>query len=593
MNVNHLLSKWKNWVISQVSSIQFHIALSFSILILVIIAIVGMVSYQKFSTTLEQNAEEYNYQIINQVKENIDFNIQHMDNISSTIQSNANLQQYLSNPSLDPEQKKMAEEKIGSFLQMLVHIRNDIVSIFILNGQGDWINSDPSQTKKENVDLNLMDWYSKAKQAHGQSVVTSSHVNTLYNNPRWVVSMSRELYGDSKGVLLIDLNYNTIQQICQKVHLGKDGYIFIVDSQGQIVYHPKQALIYNKLAQEKIDEVMKAKSQSFVLEENGEKKLYTITQSNVTGWRIVSATTLSEIILDGKESRNFIFIVMMVGIYLAIFIAFIISKKISKPIKILELSMKEVEKGNFDNSLPTISANNEIGRLSKTFKIMTIRVKELMEQIVNEQKVIRKSEMKALQSQINPHFLYNTLDSIIWMVEGGENQEVIEMTSSLAKLFRISLNKGEEVISLAYEIEHVKHYLTIQKIRYKNKFDFIIDVEEEIYSYHTIKLILQPLVENAIYHGIKNLPGKGLIKILGWKESDRIVLQVFDNGIGMSKPNMDGEKKGSGIGLKNVCERLRIYYGELYGLSIESGNGEGTMITITIPLEWDQNNKMS
>ncbi|MEG2957551.1 MAG: sensor histidine kinase, partial [Christensenellaceae bacterium] len=212
-------------------------------------------------------------------------------------------------------------------------------------------------------------------------------------------------------------------------------------------------------------------------------------------------------------------------------------------------------------------------------------IHELMLRIKSEERQKRKAELNFLQAQINPHFLYNTLDSIVWMAETN-HKDVVKMTESLAKLFRLSLSKGKEIIKIRDEVSHVENYLIIQKMRYTNKFDFKIDVEEQILDMQTLKLILQPLVENAIYHGIKNTRHKGNILIKGRLVMDNVLLQVMDDGAGIehTKAAMllsDDNKKG--IGIKNVDERIKLYYGEQYGLEINSERDIGTVVDIWIP----------
>jgi two-component system sensor histidine kinase YesM len=263
-----------------------------------------------------------------------------------------------------------------------------------------------------------------------------------------------------------------------------------------------------------------------------------------------------------------------------------------------------VEQGNF-NVRATIGTHNEIGELSKTFNIMLSEIQKLVQRVTEQQELKRKSELKALQMQINPHFLYNTLDSIIWMAEGGKQQEVIAMSSSLARLFRLSISKNKEIIDIASEVEHVRNYLTIQKIRYKDKMDYRIEVPDEIKRYKTVKIILQPLVENAIYHGIKNKEGTGLIVIYGRKTNEGVELIVQDDGVGMSaealqqlKDTIAGNGKKSvttigessnplsshsGLGVHNVDERIKLYFGNSYGLEYESKEDFGTVVRIKLP----------
>ena len=252
--------------------------------------------------------------------------------------------------------------------------------------------------------------------------------------------------------------------------------------------------------------------------------------------------------------------------------------------------MKEVERGNLENTAVAIYSNNELGSLGNSFNLMTARIRELMAQNIYEQEEKRKSELKALRSQINPHFLYNTLDSIIWMAEGGRNREVVRMTSALAKLLRQSISNDNERIPLEKEVDYAGSYLTIQKMRYKDKLEYEIDVAEDIRKEEIINLILQPLVENSIYHGIKYKGSKGLIRIVGYGEGEKVILKVIDNGIGMDEKTLKGifdiSKKcegKQGVGVHNVQTRISLYYGAGYGLHFESTLGEGTAAIITIP----------
>lgn len=225
---------------------------------------------------------------------------------------------------------------------------------------------------------------------------------------------------------------------------------------------------------------------------------------------------------------------------------------------------------------------------------MTDKIQKLMEENTWEQEEKRKNELKALQSQINPHFLYNTLDSIIWMAESGKDQEVVLMTSALGKLLRQSISNEAEKVSIETEISYTRSYLTIQKMRYKDQLEYEIDIDEDIMKKEIVKLVIQPLVENSIYHGIKYLDGKGMIWITGGIVGDDIVLSVRDNGVGIGKDTItkifegEMEKKSEGrnrnhVGIYNVHNRLQLHYGKKYGLSYRSAPGLGTTVFITIP----------
>ena len=224
---------------------------------------------------------------------------------------------------------------------------------------------------------------------------------------------------------------------------------------------------------------------------------------------------------------------------------------------------------------------------------MVKEIETLVEDIHKEQENLKDAELRLLQEQINPHFLYNTLDAILWMTEAGENQKAIQIIQELSSFFRISLSKGQSEITISNEREHVKSYLEIQRYRYQDILDYEIDFDEGILEYHIQKLTLQPIVENALYHGIKNKRGKGMIRVLGKEENDSIVFSIIDDGIGMKPEELERlrsliaghitDDDQSGYGMANVEKRLEMLYGEEYGMSVESEYGEGTKVLVRIP----------
>lgn len=576
-------------------SIQSSIAVAFSCLIVITIFVMSVLSYNIVEDIVGSNSRDYSYQLIEQVNTNIESYITYMENISQMVLENYDVREYLGSsgtPKSTPDD--ILEQRISGYFRSIINARSDISSIMVFGTNGNFISN------RRNIKLNSsnkpenQDWYKKAVGAGGKPVISSSHVqNVIENEYRWVVTLSRELSennGENRlGVFLVDLNYSVINNMCNKIELGEKGYIFIIDRNGNIVYHPQQQLIYSNTKTEMIDQVLKSTSSNFIAGEGKERKMYTIKESANTGWKIIGVNYADELVSNKKEIQKF-FLTGGLGFFLiTILLSLFISSRISRPVKTLEASMKKAEKGDFDIKV-NIENANEIGELSKTFNIMIEKIKELMLQNNKEQELKRKNELKALQAQINPHFLYNTLDSIVWMAESKKSEEVVLMTSALAKLFRTSISKGEEVISINNEIEHIKNYLIIQKIRYKNKLDFEIDVEDEIMHYKVLKIILQPLAENSIYHGIKNKDGIGIITIKGRKIQDKILLQVIDNGTGMTPAEIDkvfnkkGRQSGSGIGVYNVNQRIKLYFGDEYGLSYESELDKGTIVSVWLPV---------
>lgn len=282
-------------------------------------------------------------------------------------------------------------------------------------------------------------------------------------------------------------------------------------------------------------------------------------------------------------------LVMICGVLVAVFLlGLAFSELFSSPVRKLATAMRGFEKNTEDFVFVPVKGTTEIATLSHSFGHMVVRIQKLMEQVRQEEISLRKTELKALQAQINPHFLYNTLDAIAWMCEEGKNEDAKEMVTSLARLFRISISKGHELIPIEKEVEHAKSYLKIEKYRYKNQFTYSFDVQEECLPYLCNKITLQPIIENAIYHGVNQMIDEGEIWIRIYKDSGDIVFQIEDNGVGMSEEQCleilnrePGDR--TGIGIKNVNDRIKIYFGESYGLSIVSEPDEGTCVTICVP----------
>lgn len=575
-------------------SMQTNMVLAFVLLILLMVLFLNVVSYYLSQDAAQENAKSYATQLVKQVNNNIKAYVNSMQYISDLVDGNPYVQQYLY-PGKYGSREEEARDRaaVAEFLESIAVSRDDISSVSLFGYDGKFVTGHRDLELNPFIDIPSLRWYQDAREADGAYIISPSHVQPAFKDRYpWVVSLSMELKnrtdGTELGIFLIDLNFSVMNDMLQDIQLGQRGYLFIVDSDGKIVYHPQQQLIYSNLKTEKIAEVLEIGNGTFTSDEGNQRKMYSVQESGF-GWKIVGVSYINELVGNQDEMRLSFFVLGLVCIMLAIAISVLLSQRISQPLKRLQEYMREVEKGNFDIQVP-VSATIEIGRLARAFNIMVGRIKELMAQVVKDQELKRKSEISALQAQINPHFLYNTLDSIIWMAESNKSQEVVLMTSALAKLFRASISSGEELVTLEMELEHITNYLKIQKMRYKNKLDFHIDVSDSIKPYKTIKLILQPIVENAIYHGIKLKRGPGLVKISAKETDQDIELIVEDNGKGIEPgklaelltPPKDGHE-GRGVGVSNVHGRLQLYYGPQYGLAYRSVPGEGTAVSIRFP----------
>lgn len=597
------------------SSISIKKSIMYSFLVLVISAVLAFlaVSLPSTSHAVIRNSIYYGQQVNDMINDEIDSYIAYMENISTMVAEDEDVPRYLFYSLYDGEERDKIlgnsnysavydidrdslHTRIVDRFRTIMKSWTDIVNIGIFYDTENYIFNDGMDKMNVNVVPEELAWVRETKCSADGMSLTSSHVQNLVDNDyRWVITISRVIRNpytnERQGLFFIDLNYETISNLCEKNVTGEHGYVFILDRDGNIIYHPKQQLLYSGLIEENIEQVLACEEDYFITDTK-DGCLYTMSVSEKTGWTVVGVSYLEEMLEMRRWITGVFFLTAAVLIVVAIIFSNLLAERITLPILKLRESMWEVEKGNFANASVEITQHNEIGSLGKSFNIMTEKIQELMEQNIEEQRQKRKIELRALQSQINPHFLYNTLDSIIWMAESGENAEVVKMTSSLAKMMRQSFNNKEEIVTLESEIEHVKSYLMIQKMRYLDKLNFRIEMEREIALNSIVKLVLQPIAENAIYHGIRYKEGMGTIVISAKAVGEELHITVEDDGVGMDSGQLahifDEHKvnyNSNGIGVYNVQRRLKLYYGNGYGMSYESEKNRGTRVTIRIPKE--------
>lgn len=581
-------------MIKKFKSIQSVIFAVLSVLLLGAVIIITVISLSYTRQSVFENSSLYTQTIIQQMNQNIDSYIDYMENTSYLVSSNEDVQKYLFGDTADPE----ARDRILSQFETILDSRSDILNLGIIAENGRMLINNGQHLTNQDLDIHSQEWYTNALEGRESVYLTSSHVQHIISGERpWVITLSRGIRNkemgtgqEKEGVFFIDLNYSAISELCDQSMVGNQGYAFIVDADGNIVYHPQQQQLYNELQTENIDLVMNAGSDIVIWGDGINKKMYSISRSEKTGWTVVDCVRVEELLRRSNEAQSIYVLVAMGLMAVALFFSRFVAKSITLPIQRLCDSMERVQEGDFSVSDIVVDSENEIGSLTKSFNVMTQRIHELMAQNIREQEAKRKSELKALQSQINPHFLYNTLDSIIWMAEGKKNEEVVLMTASLARLLRQSISNEDELVSIGQEIEYARGYLTIQKMRYKDKLEFRIEVEPSILNIRLIKLVLQPVIENAIYHGLKYKESRGLLLVKGFMKNGNAVLQVIDDGVGMDQETLDHiyerhkvDYHSNGVGIYNVQKRLQLYYGNEYGIVYESKPGEGTTATITIP----------
>ena len=589
---------------SKFKSIQSSIFCAVSILVLSAVLVVTVVSLRYTNSSIYENSVMYTQTIIKQLNQNIDSYISYMDNIASVIAQSGDAYKYLyrekgygaTKDENYSEYRQRLVEQFKTILKGRADIRN--IGIVREDKNSPSLFDNGLSVRNTYVDLNTQPWYADAVGKYDRYNLTSSHVQNVIKGERpWVITLSRGIrnYTGTEaedGVVFLDLNYSAISELCAQSSMGDKGYVFILDQNGNIVYHPQQQQLYNELQTENISLVMNAKSDIVTVGKGDDEKIYALSHSDITGWTIVGCMNMSELLRNSRQTRS-IYVLVAVGlIIVALLISSLIARNITLPIQKLRDSMKSVQKGNFDIEDIEVISDNEIGSLTRSFNVMTHRIRELMEQNVKEQEQKRKIELKALQSQINPHFLYNTMDMINWQALQGHTNEVSTAVQNLSRFYKLTLSRKKGISTIECEEEHVSIYITLQNMRYHDSIDFISDIPDELMEYQIPKLTLQPVVENAILHGILEKESKsGTIVLTGWLEESDIVILISDDGVGISPEKLQTILSGTGqsssggtnIAIYNTHRRLQILYGQKYGLSYTSISGQGTEVQIRIP----------
>ncbi len=575
----------------QETSIRYTIFVYFTVTALVMILLIGISLYGRLEAQLTATIREENQAVISQVSMSVDSYLRTIMKLSDSLYYGV-----IKNADLSTE-----AEVVNSEITLLYDNNKDSVSnIALLSKKGEILSAVPAARLKTGMDVTGEEWFKNSLERPENFHFSMPHVQYIFDNSenqyRWVISLSRAVeitQGTStdQGVLLIDIAYGSLKQLLDNVAMGNQGYLYLVSSGGELIYHPKMQLIDAGLARENTAAAYDYRGGSYREAYEGKQRDVVVKLVGYTGWKIIGVTPEQGFSLNNLKTRLFMVFVVAFFLFLLALVNSYISSRITAPIQELEKSVNALEEGALDTEV-YMGGSYEIRHLGRSIGDMAKRIQALMEDIVAEHESKRKSEFDTLQSQINPHFLYNTLDIIVWMIENEQKQEAVKVVTALARFFRISLSKGRSIIPVRDELEHVRNYLMIQQTRFKNKFTYQIEPEPEVLSLASLKLMLQPLVENAIYHGMEFMDGEGQIRIKVRREGRKLLFTVEDNGLGMTPEQVEGlltgkthasSRRGSGIGVKNVNERIRLYFGEEYGLSIWSEPDEGTIIKICLP----------
>ncbi len=581
--------------------IQTTLMLVVSGISLVTMFLMGIIMYMRFSTLSRQETIESSRKLMEQTGETMEDYLVNMRQISDAVYYNV----------VKENDFHDAREEIQKGMNLLYEANRDkLRTIAIYNSDGSLMAAEPVATQKEDPDVTRQEWYQSAMEEMENIHFSTPHIQNLFEDSTfryyWVISSSRvveltENRDSQMGVLLVDMDFSSISRMMNQINeVGNGQYYYLCNSDGDIIYHPRQIQISDGISRENSMKAASYKDGVYDETFEGTQRKVIVNTISYTGWKLVGVIPYS---IFTHEMLNIRYFIAMVTLLMAVMLTIInrvVAERISRPIRKLNHSVMEYEAGKKPEIY--IGGSWEIRHLGYSIQSSYEKSEKLMQEIVWEQNERRKSELDALQSQINPHFLYNALDSITWMIEGERNDEAAFMISQLAKLFRISLSKGHTIISVKDELQHAQSYMNIQRVRYKDAFSVTFDVEPELEKYCAVKLTLQPILENAINYGVDPMDDCGEIRVCVRKEGELLVLSVEDNGIGMSEEEVEllltdnnrVPKHGSGVGLINIHNRLQILFGKEYGLVIESEPDEGTKVSIQIPaiLYTEENRKI-
>ena len=550
------------------------------VLVLVITGVVlGMVIFtmvlflNTYQQSLVRSAQTSSRQAVEQVSNTVAGYVSDMDGLLTLVKDTL-------------EETGRDDQLRREFFEDLLLIRTDVAAVTTYDSTGNLLDCrtlehEPRETIYDNLSFQGQ-WLSK----YGEGYISQPHVESIFPGwYPWVVTMIEPLERDGEEAwVALDLRFASISSYINNVGIGQHGYCFLMDESG-ILYHPQQQLIYSQLKSE--DTATLADLPDGTYSESN--VIYVLQTVEGSPWRVVGVSYVDELVTSSLWENFWLLALAAAAVLLAALVSsIVISRALSRPLKGLSRAMRQFEKNADTFTYAPVGGAREVQELSESFSHMVVKIQHLMETVRREEINLRKTELKALQAQINPHFLYNTLDSIAWMCEQGRNDEAVQMVNALAQLFRISISRGHELIPIRSELRHAESYLKIQKHRYKNQFSYRFNVDESCLDFLCNKITLQPIIENAIYHGINGLVDEGEIVITLRADGSDVVFTVADNGVGMEEEQIQAilrkeRSDHTGIGIKNVNDRLKIYFGEGYGITIDSEPDVGTTVTIRMP----------
>ncbi|RSI74276.1 Sensor histidine kinase YehU [Streptococcus oralis] len=554
------------------SSLLVRMVISIFLVFLILLALVGTFYYQSSSAAIEATIEGNSQTTISQTSHFIQFYIKKLETTSTSLTQQTDVLAYAENPSQDQV------KGIRDLFLTILKADQDLKTVVLVTKSGQVISTDDSVQMKTSSDMMAEDWYQKAIHQGAKPVLTPARKS----DSQWVISVTQELVdtkGANLGVLRLDISYETLEAYLNQLQLGQQGFAFIINENHEFVYHPKHTVYSSSSEMEAMKPYIET-GQGYTLDHQSY-----VSQEQIAGtdWTVIGVSSLEKLDQVRSQLMWTLLGASALSLLACLCLVWFSLKRWIAPLKDLRETMLEIASGT-QNLRAKEAGAYELREVTRQFNAMLDQIDQLMADVRRQEEATRQYELQALSSQINPHFLYNTLDTIIWMAEFQDSQRVVQVTKSLATYFRLALNQGKDLISLSDEINHVRQYLFIQKQRYGDKLEYEIDEDPAFGNLVLPKLVLQPLVENALYHGIKEKEGQGHIKVFVQKQDTGLVIRIEDDGVGFQAAgdSSQSQLKRGGVGLQNVDQRLKLHFGENYQMKIDSVPSKGTTVEIYI-----------
>lgn len=577
-------------------SIRYKLIIYFVMIISVPLFTLGFIGSIVYSRTIETEVTNHTIQMIDQVNLSVENYIDRVGKVIELTAAQPEIIRFINLGSIYDENRVDIETAARNRLAIIKDTYPEIAGILVTNENDLYISNE--LYRKSRTPLKNDDWYRMSIANPTTFQLANKPINrnlstSLAYSANDIVSVSKAFLDPVShrytGVILIDVRIDTIKQIIESVKFGKSGFVYMADQKGAVIYTAANDVVY------RINDLWMTNDTSKQLIKSIKGTNYQIlfSRSAFTKWKTIGVFSLDEVLNEVKVLHYFTYGIAGATFFLSFLISIYFAASIVRPINTIKELMKKVENGNLAVKFKS-DQNDELSQLGHGFNLMLREINKLIEQVYREQKSKREAELRILQSQIKPHFLYNTLDNIKWMAQEHKAQDIVDVVTALTKLFRHTISKGEEIIKVKEEIEHVTSYLYIQKVRYEEKLNYSIEVDDGTLDLYMLRLSLQPLIENAIYHGIKQKRGGGNVRLTGKIQDQTLLFTIYDDGIGINPEKvkelnamLDDRKLShsrSGYGIYNVNERIKLTFGDQYGLKYASVLGEWTSVEARYPI---------